>query len=58
MAEYFDEAHAWEIASLDATFAARTEWPTWLLIVLIHGGWLSVVLCVHSGLLSMMAATP
>ncbi|WP_213765418.1 fatty acid desaturase [Caballeronia sp. dw_19] len=58
MAEYFDEAHAWEIASLDATFAARTEWPTWLLIVLIHGGWLAAVLCVHSGLLSMMAATP
>ena len=58
MAEYFDEAHAREIASLGATFAARTEWPTWLLIVLIHGGWLAVVVFVHTGRLSMMAATP
>jgi hypothetical protein len=50
MAEYFDEAHAREIASLGATFTARTEWPTWLLIVLIHGGWLAVVLFAHRGL--------
>lgn len=58
MAEYFDEAHAREIASRGATFTARTEWPTWLLIVLIYGGWLAVVLLVHGGLLSMLAATP
>lgn len=58
MAEYFDEAHVREVASLNATFAARTEWPTWLLIVLVHGGWLVVVWLVHAGLLPTMAATP
>jgi fatty acid desaturase len=58
MAEYLDEAHAREIASLKTTFTARTEWPTWLLIVLIHGGWFGVVWCLHTGVLSMMTATP
>jgi fatty acid desaturase len=58
MAEYFDEAHAREIAALRATFAARTEWPTWLMIVLIHGGWLAVVLCMHWQWLSIVEATP
>ena len=58
MAQYFDEAHAREVASLRTTFTARTEWPTWLLIVLIYGGWLAVVLLVHAGHLSMLAATP
>ena len=58
MAEYFDDAYTRDIASLDATFTAHTEWPTWLLIVLTYGGWLAVVRCVHSGPLSKPAATP
>ncbi|WP_109481252.1 fatty acid desaturase [Paraburkholderia sp. C35] len=58
MADYFDAAHAREIASLRTSFMARTEWPTWLLIALIYGGWCAVVLCVHAGVLSLWMATP
>lgn len=58
MAEYFDVDHARAIAALDARFTARTEWPTWLLIVAIYGGWLAVLLLVRAGHLSLAAATP
>jgi hypothetical protein len=53
MAEYFDVDHARAIAALDARFTARTEWPTWLLIVAIYGGWLAVLLLVRAGHLSL-----
>ena len=58
MAEYFDVDHARAIAALDTRFTARTEWPTWLLIVAIYGGWLAVLLLVRGGTLSLAAATP
>ena len=58
MAEYFDADHAREIASLGARFTARTEWPTWLLIVVIYCGWLAVLSHVRCGHLSLAAATP
>ncbi|AOJ05500.1 MULTISPECIES: fatty acid desaturase [Burkholderia] len=58
MAEYFDVDHAREIEALGGRFAARTEWPTWLLIVVIYGGWLGVLLCVRAGRLPLAAATP
>ena len=58
MAEYFDADHASEIATLGRGFTARTQWPTWLLIVVIYGGWVAVLSNVHSGHLSPFAATP
>jgi len=58
MAEYFDVDHARAIATLDARFTARTEWPTWLLVVAIYGGWLAVLLLVRAERLPLAAATP
>ncbi|KVV59030.1 aminotransferase [Burkholderia cepacia] len=58
MAEYFDVDHARAIAALHARFTARTEWPTWLLVAVIYGGWLAVLLLVRDGHLSLAAATP
>jgi fatty acid desaturase len=58
MAEYFNKAHEREIAALRTTLAARSEWPTWILIVVIHGGWLAIVLLVHAGVLPVWGATP
>jgi fatty acid desaturase len=58
MAEYFDVDHAREIASLAARFTARTEWPTWLVIVAVYGGWIAVLLLVGAGRLSLLPATP
>ncbi|MFD1558221.1 fatty acid desaturase [Paraburkholderia silviterrae] len=58
MAEYFDVDHAREIAVLKTSFTARTEWPTWLLIVVIYGGWAGVLLLVGAGHLSIAAGTP
>ncbi|MGU7814783.1 fatty acid desaturase [Burkholderia sp. AW49-1] len=58
MAEYFDVDHARAITALAARFTARTEWPTWLLVVAIYGGWLAVLLLVRAERLSLAAATP
>ncbi|RKP43865.1 fatty acid desaturase [Trinickia fusca] len=58
MAEYFDLDHARAIAALGARFVARTEWPTWLLIVVIYGGWVGILLLVRAAHLSLAAATP
>lgn len=58
MAEYFDADHARDIAALGARFAARTQWPTWLLIAVIYGGWLGVLAALHTRHLSLYTATP
>ncbi|AOK06844.1 fatty acid desaturase [Burkholderia sp. AU28942] len=58
MAEYFDVDHARAIATLGARLTARTEWPTWLLVIAIYGGWLAVLLLVRRAHLSLGAATP
>ncbi|WP_415914002.1 fatty acid desaturase [Paraburkholderia sp. J76] len=58
MAEYFDADHAREVAALGAGFTARTEWPTWLLIAVIYGGWFAVIACIRSGVLTLWLATP
>lgn len=58
MAEYFDADHAREVAALGTGFTARTEWPTWLLIAVIYGGWFAVLTFVRSGILTIAAATP
>lgn len=58
MAEYFDVDHAREIASLQSHFAARTEWPTWLLIAVIYGGWFAVLSLLKAGRFPLAGATP
>ncbi|WP_415914161.1 fatty acid desaturase [Paraburkholderia sp. J12] len=58
MAEYFDVDHAREIASLGERFAARTEWPTWLVIVAVYGGWIAVLWLAGAGRLPLAFATP
>ncbi len=58
MAEYFDVDHAREVAALETRWSARTEWPTWLLIVAIHGGWAAVLLLVGAGRVPLGAGTP
>ncbi|WP_116136291.1 fatty acid desaturase [Trinickia diaoshuihuensis] len=58
MAEYFDSEHMREIAALQSSFAARSEWPTWILIFAIYGGWLGVLSMLHHGRLALSAATP
>ncbi|MBN3729036.1 fatty acid desaturase [Burkholderia sp. Ac-20379] len=58
MAEYFDVDHANAIRALGTRLTARTEWPTWLLIAAIYGGWLAVLAWVRAGTLPFAAAAP
>ncbi|WDD91765.1 fatty acid desaturase [Burkholderia sp. FERM BP-3421] len=58
MAEYFDVDHLHAIRALDTRLAARTEWPTWLLIAVIYGGWIGILLLVRAHRLPLAAATP
>lgn len=58
MTAYIDKTQVKEVAALSRTFIERTEWPTWILIAVIHGGWLAVVLAVHAGRLPLVAGTP
>ncbi|VVO41018.1 hypothetical protein PS726_05824 [Pseudomonas fluorescens] len=47
MPHYFDSAHQEEIETLRRRFTARTEWPTWLLLIGVYGGWFGIVLNSH-----------
>ncbi len=42
MAIYLDDTQRETIASLATTWTWRTQWPTWVLIVAIYGGWFAV----------------
>ena len=44
MANYLDPTHRREIEALATTFVARTEWPTWLLLISVYAGWFAVIL--------------
>ncbi|MBP4001109.1 fatty acid desaturase [Pseudomonas koreensis] len=44
MPHYFDDAHRLQIETLRQRFTARTEWPTWLLLIGVYGGWFAIVL--------------
>ncbi|MFJ2481884.1 fatty acid desaturase [Pseudomonas sp. NPDC087598] len=44
MSHYFDAAHRVQIETLRQRFTARTEWPTWLLLIGVYGGWFAIVL--------------
>lgn len=42
MAIYLDDTQRKSLARLSASWTWRTEWPTWVLIVTIYGGWFEV----------------
>jgi len=44
MANYLDAAHREEIDTLRRRLTARTEWPTWLLLLGVYAAWFGVVL--------------
>ncbi|MFJ7796673.1 fatty acid desaturase [Pseudomonas sp. NPDC096950] len=44
MSHYFDAAHRAEIETLRQRLTARTEWPTWLLLIGVYVGWFSLIL--------------
>lgn len=44
MAHYLDQTHREEIHSLQRSFMARTEWPTWALIGGVYAAWLALML--------------
>jgi hypothetical protein len=44
MPHYFDAAHREEIQILRQRLTARTEWPTWLLLIGVYVGWFGIVL--------------
>lgn len=44
MLHYFDAAHRQHIETLRQRWTARTEWPTWLLLVGVYVGWFAIVL--------------
>ena len=44
MTHYLDPTQRREIEALATTFVARTEWPTWLLLIGVYAGWFAVIL--------------
>ncbi len=44
MANYLDLTQRREIEALAHSFTARTEWPTWFLLIGVYAGWFSVML--------------
>ncbi|WP_438878039.1 hypothetical protein, partial [Bacillus cereus group sp. BC60] len=36
--------HRQQIETLRQRFTARTEWPTWLLLIGVYGGWFAIIL--------------
>jgi fatty acid desaturase len=48
MAIYLDDTQRKALARLSASWTWRTEWPTWLLIVTIYGGWFGVAMHARS----------
>ena len=44
MPNYFDADHRQQIETLRQRFTARTEWPTWLLLIGVSGGWFSIII--------------
>lgn len=48
MSLYIDDAQRRKIHQLRASWRWRSEWPTWLLIVGVYGGWISAALNARS----------
>ena len=48
MSLYIDDAQCHQIQQLRASWRWRSEWPTWLLIVAVYGGWFATALNARS----------
>jgi fatty acid desaturase len=48
MSLYIDDAQRHHIQQLRASWRWRSEWPTWLLIVAVYGGWFATALNARS----------
>ncbi len=44
MPNYLDDTHRLEIEVLSQSLTARTEWPTWLLLIGVYASWFTVIL--------------
>ncbi|MDU9390556.1 fatty acid desaturase [Pseudomonas sp. zfem002] len=44
MSNYLDDAQREDVLRLQASFLGRSEWPTWLLLVGVYGGWFALLL--------------
>lgn len=44
MPHYLDDAQRDDVLRLQASFLARSEWPTWLLLIGVYGGWFALLL--------------
>ncbi|MHC6224073.1 fatty acid desaturase [Pseudomonas sp. X10] len=47
MPHYLDDAQREDVQRLYASFLGRSEWPTWLLLVAVQGGWFAVMIFSH-----------
>lgn len=44
MPHYLDDAQRDDVLRLQASFLGRSEWPTWLLLIGVYGGWFALLL--------------
>ncbi len=56
MPHYLDDTQRQELTTAAASWHWRTEWPTWLVIGVIYGGWFGVAL--HAQRLGLTVALP
>ncbi|MEP9326609.1 fatty acid desaturase [Paraburkholderia phymatum] len=56
MSFYLDDAQRYTLTRRRTSFSWRTEWPTWLLIGAIYGGWFFIAS--HARVLGLNAAIP
>lgn len=43
MAEYLSPAHQQRVEQLLSSWTVRTEWPTWLMVLLVYGAWVGTL---------------
>ncbi|MFM0740552.1 fatty acid desaturase [Paraburkholderia xenovorans] len=57
MSAYFDDAHRRGVKRLQASFTGRSEWPTWLVLVTVYGGWGGTLVLLGAGAIRLPTAT-
>ncbi|OCT24245.1 fatty acid desaturase [Pseudomonas putida] len=48
MPHYLDDAQREDVQHLQRTFTGRTEWPTWLVLAVVYGGWTALLPLSHA----------
>src|ERR1700744_6531143 len=56
MPHYLDDTQRHELTTAAAPWRWRSEWPTWLVIVAVYGGWFGIAL--HARRLGLPVALP